>query len=234
VAALSLSLYLGVLGALRRSGALIWAMCGGTAIGVGLYLLYGLNFDAALFRAVLREEIWRPNELVDSGFGGFYSLLLVPRIVNTPFIYPPFLLGLFTLLWNVAQRRQLELSLQTLLYAAGLAFLLGRNEAYGWYLIPAYPLLSFGIADFVRRTWDEENRQSLWIWFLFSVPYQFGMLVEHRPGDRMLGRHAFLLALIAIPFLVLPTGRLRKAFRPGFVVLVVLQCIGDVWHVMAR
>ena len=139
IAALALVLHLVAIALLRRNLGLFAVICIGTVCGVGLYIGYGAYFNANLFFATLSAHSARW-----SGLGGFYQLLFVPQLISKR-IYLPFLLGFVTLIANLLERRQIELSLAPLLCGLGMAFFVDQNAVLAWY--SDSPLSFFGLRD---------------------------------------------------------------------------------------
>src|SRR5262249_46019466 len=143
VAALGFALFLFTVAVLRRERAVVLAVCLGGALGLAAYAGYGAYFGWPLFRTILRMQASR-----FTNFGGFYALIFAPHVVPSPFNSLPFLLGFCTLMTDLRDGRHAEVGLFAAVYAGGIAFFLPWNE-YGWYLIPLYPVLAFGVASYV-------------------------------------------------------------------------------------
>ncbi|HEX6837554.1 MAG TPA: hypothetical protein VF334_13330, partial [Polyangia bacterium] len=168
-----------------------------------------------------------------SNFGGFYALVFNPRIVDKPFMYLPFLLGFITLLADLRDGRHAEVGLFAVVYAAAIGFFLPWTD-YGWYLIPLYPVLCFGLASFVVRAWREASAAALWIWFLFSFTYLCWMLGERGVIQPRSFRFVYLALLVALPLFTAATAKRPRAWRVGFGLLVAAQWLGDAWYAFGK
>jgi hypothetical protein len=227
-AAAALGLWLFTLALLRRERAAALAVVGGGAAGLVVYALYGAHFGWPLFTALMRAQANR-----FTNFGAFYALVFNQRIVTTPFMYLPFLLGFFTLLADLRESRFVDLGLYAAVYAAGIAFFLPYNE-YGWYAIPLYPALAFGLASFVVRAWRETAPTAGWIWLLFSGTYLCWIACDAHLGRPALWRWIYLGCAVALPFVVLAAARRPRPWRLGFAALVAAQLASDGWYVLGR
>jgi 4-amino-4-deoxy-L-arabinose transferase-like glycosyltransferase len=209
----------------RRAAVVIAA---GAICGCAIYLGYGAHYGWHLFRTILQVQGAR-----FTNFGGFNALIFAPRVVEKPFMYLPFLLGFFVLLSDLRAGRHVELGLFVAVYAVGIAFLLPWN-GYGWYLIPLYPALAFGLASFVLRAWRDAAADAFWIWLLFSVTYLCWIVCDAGVGSPQLWRWVY----IVIAALTALTSRLAARFpsrwRAAFGVFVGAQLLGDCWYVLRR
>jgi hypothetical protein len=209
----------------RRAALLVVA--GGVA-GILVYLAYGAHFGWHLFRTIVQVQGLR-----FTNFGGFHALIFAPRIVDKPFMYMPFVLGFFVLLDDLRAGRYVELGLFTAVYSACIAFLLPWN-GYGWYLIPLYPALAFGVASFVMRTLREANGNALWIWLLFCGTYLCWILCDANVGTPQEWRWAFILVAATTPLTALAAARFPARWRVGFAAFVALELIGDTWYALRQ
>jgi hypothetical protein len=227
-AATAFALWLFTLAVLRRDRAAALAVAGGGAVGLLVYVGYGAHFGWPLFATVLRVQSAR-----FTNFGGFYALVFLQRVVDRAFNYLPFLLGFFTLLADLREQRHVELALFAVVYAIGIAFFLPHNE-YGWYLIPLYPALAFGLAAFVMRAGREAAPGAGWIWLLFSGTYLCWLACDTGLGQPRLWRWIYLGAAVALPFVALAAVRAPRRWRALFAFLVALQMCADGWYVLRR
>jgi hypothetical protein len=227
-AAISFALWLFTLAVLRRRRAPALVVCAGASAGLLLYAAYGAHFGWALFTTIMRVQAQR-----FTNFGGFYALLFSQHIVVRPFMYLPFLLGFFTLLSDLRENRYADMGLFAAVYSACIAFFLPYNE-YGWYLIPLYPALAFGLASFVVRAWRDAAAPAGWSWLLFSGTYLCWIACDAQLGQPALWRWIYLGAAVALPFVVVATARAPRAWRGGFAVLVAAQLCADGWYVLRR
>ena len=228
VAALGFALFLFTIAAVKRERALAIAVCVGGALGLLLYAAYGAHYGWHLFREILREQ---GSRFVN--FGGFYALVFTPRVVVTAFNYLPFLLGFFVLLADLRDGRNAEMGLFAAVYAGAIAFFLPWNE-YGWYLMPLYPAMAFGVASFVVRAWREAATGAAWAWVLFSFTYVAWILCDRQVVKPASFRYVYLAVLIALPLFTAATARAPRRWRVGFGVLVAAQWLGDVWYAFGR
>jgi hypothetical protein len=228
LAAVSISLYLGVLALLRRNGALLAAVVLGTAAGFGLYWLYGAHFDSKLFWAVLKAHRAR-----FSGFNGFFEFMFVHKIVDTRFFYAPFLVGAGVALFNLAELRAREYYLQFVAYSGCMTIFVDQYNVYGWYLIPMYPVLCAGAAQLaVRMIRDQPPLQ--WTWAMFSLAYVGAMMLSWWPEKLTALRHAYLALFVAVPLVLWLGRRVRWAWPALGVSLVALQLGVDLKYVLSR
>lgn len=228
VAALAFALFLFTVAVLRRERALVIAVCVGGAVGLAIYALYGAHYGWGLFRTILSVQAAR-----FTNFGGFFALVFNVRVVEKSFMYLPFLLGFFTLMSDLRDSRYTEIGLFAAVYSACIAFFLPWNE-YGWYLIPLYPALTFGIASFVARAWRDGAALAAWPWLLFSGTYVCWIACDVHVGVPSLWRWIYLLVLVALPLGALATARAPSRFRAGFGVLVGAQWITDVLYTLRK
>jgi hypothetical protein len=228
VAAGAFVLWLFALAVQRRDHRAALLVIAGSISGFLIYLGYGAHFGWHLFRTILQVQGAR-----FSNFGGFHALIFAPRVVDKPFMYMPFLLGFFVLLSDLRDGRHVELGLFVAVYTAGIAFLLPWN-GYGWYLIPLYPALAFGLASFVARTMREANGNAAWIWLLFSGTYLCWIVCDANVGTPQLWRWIFIVVAAAIPLASMAATRFPRGWRIGFAAFVALQLIGDSWYVLRQ
>jgi Dolichyl-phosphate-mannose-protein mannosyltransferase len=227
-AALAFALFLFTVAVLRRERALALAVCVGGAAGLALYAGYGAYFGWPLFRTILRVQAAR-----FTNFGGFYALIFAPRVVEKPFMYLPFLLGFFTLLADLRDRRYVDVGLFAAVYAGCIAFFLPWNE-YGWYLIPLYPALAFGLASFAVRAWQDARAEAGWPWLLFSGTYLCWIACDAQLGVPAVWRWLYLGSLVALPLVAVLGARAPSRWRLGFAVLVAAQLGADTWYTLRR
>jgi hypothetical protein len=228
VAATAFALWLFTVAVLRRDRAAALAVLAGGAVGMLAYAAYGAHFGWPLFSMVLRVQSAR-----FTNFGGFYALVFAQRVVERPFNHLPFLLGFMALLSDLRESRHVELALFAVVYAIGIAFFLPHNE-YGWYLIPLYPALAFGLASFVVRAWREATPGAGWIWLLFSGSYLCWLLCDAAVGRPQLWRWVYIVAAVALPLVALAAARTPRSWRAVFAFLVALQICADGWYVLRR
>jgi hypothetical protein len=228
VAALGLALFLFTAAVLRRERALVVAICAGAAFGLVAYAGYGHHYGWTLFREILREQASR-----FSNFGGFFALVFNPRVVGSPLVYLPFLLGFLTLLSDLREGRNVEVGLFAVVYAAGIAFFLPWNE-YGWYLIPLYPALTFGVASFAVRAWRDVAPTAPWIWLLFSATYLAWIASDAELVKPRWFRYVYLTLFVLLPVAAVATAKSPRRWRIGFGALVAAQWLGDAWYAWRR
>src|SRR5262249_16218110 len=153
VAALGYSLYLGVISLMRRERALVLAVGGGTLAGIGAYLLWGWFYGWHQFVDVMLSQSYR-----FSGLGSLFHLGLAHKMVSTKWLYYPFYLGLFAVLFDaVSDVRAREYYLQYPIYIACLIFMADEKHIYGWYVIPMYPVLCMGLAQYVLKMFNQPD-----------------------------------------------------------------------------
>jgi hypothetical protein len=209
----------------RRAAILV---AGGGMVGFILYFAYGAHFGWPLFRTMLTVQGAR-----FTNFGGFHALLFAPRVVEKPFMYTPFILGFFVALDDLRKKRHLEIGLWVATYAAGITFLLPWN-GYGWYLIPLYPAMAFGLASFVLRALRDRQGDAAWLWLLFSVSYLCWIVCDANVGSPQLWRWIFIALAAAIPLTTRAAEKFPVAWQRGFAVFVALQLVGDAWYSLRR
>ncbi len=228
VAALGFALFFFSIAVLKRERALVIAVCAGGAAGLALYAAYGAHYGWPLFREILREQSTRFAD-----FGGFYALVFTPRVVDQSFMYLPFILGFFTLLADLRDGRHAEVGLGGAIYAGAIGFFLSWNT-YGWYLIPLYPLLAFGLASFVVRAWRDAAPSAAWTWLLFSCTYVAWIACDRELVRPRSFRWVYLALLVALPLLVAATANRPRRWRAAFGLLVAAQWIGDAWYAFGK
>jgi hypothetical protein len=228
VAALAFALFYFTVALLRRERALVVTVCLGAGCGLALYALYGHHYGWALFRELLREQASRFAD-----FGGFYALVFTPRIVEKSFMYLPFLLGFFTLLADLRDGRHAEVGLFAAVYAGAIAFFLPWNQ-YGWYLIPLYPAMAFGLASFVVRAYRDAATGAVWSWLLFSTTYLFWIACDRELVTPRTWRYVYLALLVALPLFTLATAKTPRRWRIGFGAMVAAQWLGDAWYALGK
>lgn len=227
-AALGFVLTLFTVAVVRRERALVAAVCAGAAVGLALWAGYGAHYGWALFRAILDAQARRFRN-----FGGFDALVFNPRVVTKPFMYLPFLLGFYALIADLRDGRHVELGWLAVTYAAAIAFFLPWNDN-GWYLIPLYPALAFGVASFVVRALGDVAVNAGWIWISFSVVYLCWIACDAELGPPTLWRWSYLGALVALPFSTWLAARRPRAWRLGFGALVALQLACDAAYALGK
>ncbi|MCU1283556.1 MAG: glycosyl transferase family 39 [bacterium] len=228
VAALSFALFVFTIAVLRRERALVVAVCIGGACGLLLYAGYGAHFGWTLFREIMREQASR-----FANFGGFYALVFDPRVVEKSFNYLPFLLGFFALLADLRDGRHGEMGLFAVVYAAGIAFFLPYNM-YGWYLIPLYPAMAFGLASFVVRAYRDAAAGAVWVWLLFSATYLAWIASDAELVQPRWFRYVYLALFVALPLATVATAKTPRRWRIGFATLVAAQWLGDAWYALRK
>jgi hypothetical protein len=118
-------------------------------------------------------------------------------------------------------------------YSACIAFFLPWNE-YGWYLIPLYPALTFGVASYVVRAWRDGAVLAAWPWLLFSGTYVCWIACDVRLGRPSLWRWIYLGLLLALPLAARAPARGPLRFRVAFGTLVGVQWITDVLYALRQ
>jgi hypothetical protein len=227
-AANAFALWLAAIAILRKDRRALLVIVGATGLGLLLYCIYGAHYGWTLFRTIVAVQSAR-----FTNFGGFNALVFAPRVVEKPFMYLPFLLGFFELCSDLRNNRYVELGLFAAVYCVCITFLLPWN-GYGWYLIPLYPALAFGLAAFVVRTLRDAAGNALWIWLLFSVTYLCWILCDASVGSPQTWRWVYLALAAATPFATLAAQRFPARWRVGFAALVALQLAGDSWYVLRQ
>jgi hypothetical protein len=223
-AALGFALFLFTIAVLRRERLLVAAVCIGGIVGLAVYALYGKHYDWKLFREIMRLQSTRFTD-----FGGFYALVFTPRVVEKSFNYLPFILGFMTLLADLRDKRHVEVGLFAAVYAGSIAFFLPWN-GYGWYLMPLYPAMAFGLASFVVRAWREAATGAAWTWLLFSATYLSWIACDADLVKPKHWRWGYLVLFVLLPLATVATEKRPRWWRTGFGVLVGLQWLGDAWY----
>jgi hypothetical protein len=227
-AATAFVLWLFALAVRQRDRRAALASSIGAISGFAIYMAYGAHFGWHLFRVVLSVQGAR-----FTNFGGFNALIFAPRVVEKPFMYLPFLLGFFVLLSDLRARRYVEVGLFTVAYCAGITFLLPWN-GYGWYLIPLYPALAFGLASFIVRTLREADGDAAWIWLLFCGTYLCWILCDASVGTPQAWRWVYLGFAALTPLTSRAAERFPARWRIGFAVCVAAQLVGDTWYTLRQ
>ena len=228
VAGLGFALFLFSAAVLRRDRTLAAVVCLGAALGLAAWAAYGWHYGWTLFRAVLDNQSSR-----FSNFGGFFALVFNQRVVSQAFNYLPFLLGFMTLVADLREGRHVEMALFAVVYAVGIAFFLPWNE-YGWYLIPLYPAMAFGLASFVVRAWRESSAGALWAWLLFSGTYLAWIAADCELVEPHKLRYVYIAVAVLLPFTALLTRRAPRVWRAILVGLVALQLLGDALYAFRK
>jgi hypothetical protein len=233
VAALGLSLYFLALAAMRRDRTLFLTVAAGTALGVGLYALWGWRYDWHVFRDVLRAQAARFN-----GFEGAFELLFTHKMVAKKFIYYPFFLGTMVTLAGVfVDGKTREYYLQYPVYIGCLTFLVDQNQVYGWYLIPMYPVLCAGTAQFALKTLRQPEAGHLFVWALFVLPYAgFALLAPAADPRRGLTQARYLYALLLVGALavVWVYRQRRQLYATTAAALIALLLVVDLQYLLRR
>jgi len=228
IAALGFALFLFAAAVLRRQWKLAAAVCVGGGAGLLVWLGYGAHYGWTLFRAVQENQASRFDN-----FGGFYAMVFTPRVVSKALMELPLVLGFVTLLFDLREGRHVEMALFAASYAMTIAFMLPYNE-YGWYAIPLYPAMAFGVASFAVRAWRDVSTGALWTWVLFSVTWlawigcDAGVLKPHRL------RWWYLALVVALPIYTAATVKRPRLWRAVFVGLVTLQGLGEAVYSFRR
>jgi hypothetical protein len=191
-------------------------------------MAYGAHFGWSLFRTIMTVQSARFGN-----FGGFNALMFNPRVAEKPFMYFPFLLGFFVLVSDLRDKKYVEVGLLAMVYSAGITFLLPWN-GYGWYLIPLYPALAFGLASFVVRTLREANGDAFWIWLLFSITYLCWIICDGQLALPQQLRWVYIGIAALTPFTSWASRRWPARWRVGFAAFVALQLIGDTWYTLRQ
>ena len=223
-AALGLALFLFTIAVLRKERALVVAVCAGATVGLAVWALYGAHYDWKLFREIQRLQSTRFTD-----FGGFAALVFNPRVVEKGFGYLPFILGFMTLLSDLRDGRHAEVGLFGAIYAAAIAFFLPWNM-YGWYLMPLYPVMAFGLASFAVRAWRQAATGAAWAWLLFSATYLSWIACDANVVKPQHWRFVYLALFVLLPVATIATEKRQRLWRTGFGVLVGLQWLGDAWY----
>jgi hypothetical protein len=230
-AGLAFALFLFSAAVVRRERTLALAVCAGGALGLLIYAGYGLHYGWPLFRTILRVQADR-----FTNFGGFYAMVFNPRVVGDAFMYLPFVLGFFSALADLRDGRNVDIGLFAAVYAGTIAFLLPWNE-YGWYIIPLYPVMAFGLASFVMRAWRDPGGAgagSAWALHLFLVTYLCWIICDMHFGTPRVWRWIYLALLVALPFAALAAARWPRRWRIGLGTLVAVQCVADAWYALRK
>ncbi|MGZ3408306.1 MAG: hypothetical protein ACXVAN_17775, partial [Polyangia bacterium] len=126
-----------------------------------------------------------------------------------------------------------EVGLFAAVYAGAIAFFLPWNQ-YGWYLIPLYPVMAFGVASFVVRAYRDVATGAVWTWLLFSSTYLFWIGCDRELIFPRHWRYPYLALFVALPLLTVATARTPRRWRIGFGVLVAAQLLGDAWYALGK
>ena len=228
VAALGFALFLFAAAVLRRQWRLAAAVCVGGAAGLALFAGYGAHYDWALFRAVQTNQAARFDN-----FGGFFSLVFSLRVVEMAIMELPFILGFMTLLFDLQEGRHVEMALFAATYALTIACMLPYNQ-YGWYAIPLYPAMAFGLASFVLRTWRAASTGALWTWMLFSITYVAWLACDAGVLQPRNLRWWVLGLAVLLPLYTAATVRRPRLWRAVFVGLVSLQGLGEAVYTLRK
>ena len=228
IAALGFALFYFTAAIVRRERTLAIVVCIGGAAGLLLYAAYGAHYDWSLFRAVQRNQASRFEN-----FAGIESLLFSARVVDKGIMELPLILGLVTLLFDLRDGRNVEMGLFAATYAVTIAFLLPYNQ-YGWYAIPLYPALAFGLASFVVRAWRDAAAGALWTWMIFSLTSLAWLACEAGLVEARTLRWYYAAVAVALPFAWLATTRAPRRWRVGFGALVALQLLGDALYAFRK
>lgn len=221
IAALGFALFLFAAAVLRRQWRLAAAVCVGGAAGLAVWAGYGAHYGWALFRAVQENQASRFEN-----FGGFYAMVFSLRVVDKAIMELPFILGFMTLLFDLREGRHVEMALFAATYAMTIAFMLPYNE-YGWYAIPLYPAMAFGLASFVVRTWREAATGALWTWMLFSMTYLAWLACDAEVLQSRKLRWWYLGLAVLLPLYTAATVKRPRLWRAVFVGLASLQGLAE-------
>jgi hypothetical protein len=105
---------------------------------------------------------------------------------------------------------------------------------YGWYAIPLYPALAFGLASFIVRAWREATAGALWTWMIFSLTYLAWLACDAGLVQPRTLRWYYLAIAVALPFAWLATVNAPRRWRRGFSALVALQLLGETLYAFRK
>ena len=229
VAALGYCVYLGVISLMRRDRKLTLAVTAGTLAGIGAYVLWGRYYGWRQFVAVMQSQAFRFSDL-SSGF----DLIFVHRMVSTKWLYYPFYLGLFSVLFDaVGDERAREYYLQYAIFIGCLIFFVDANHIYGWYLIPTYPVLCMGLAQYVLKMIRRPDSGYLIGFTLLCLPYSLSLMEPLLMRHQTIFRYGFIsLFLGAVALATFWRQPRVYAWASGLLVAGVL--VGDIGWLLTR
>jgi hypothetical protein len=229
VAAVGYSLYLGTVALLRRDRALAIAVTAGTAAGILAYVAWGWFYSWHDFKEVMYSQSTRFHDL-SSGF----DLIFAHKMVSTKWLYYPFYLGLFAALFDsVGDERAREFYLQYPIFIGCLIFFVDSGHIYGWYVIPMYPVLCMGLAQYVLKMIRQPDSRYLIGFALIALPYSIGMLepilVRH-PSPFRYGFLALFVGALALS----TVWRRPRLYAVTSYAMVAGLVVGDIGWVLTR
>jgi hypothetical protein len=232
VAALSASVFLAmwalVNGAPRERWIAASAVVLGTCVGLGAYVWYGQQIDAAVFWAVLTNQQDRFR-----GLAGMEVLLFEPKLVNHQIKDLLAVVGCALALASLSLPRVTPWGLAVLVYAACMAFFVDQNRVYGWYYIPLYPWLCTALAVSIAHASRQRVLGLSLLWCsvaaltIASVSYSQLLVTADR------ARFGYLIGLLLLYGSWAAWPRLARATMPAvnglLVACAAIACLVEVY-----
>jgi hypothetical protein len=163
-----------------------------------------------------------------------FELVFAHKMVSTKWLYYPFYLGLFVVLFDaVGDERAREFYLQYPIFIGCLIFFVDAGHVYGWYVIPMFPVLCMGLGQYVLKMVRKPESRYLIGFALFCAPYMLSMIEPKLTQHVWVFRYAFLAIFLAAVALTTfwPRPRLQ-AWIGGLMVFGVVA--GDIGWVLSR
>lgn len=225
IAALSCSLQLAMLAALRRNRRAFITVVSSTALALLLYFAWGYHYSWTIFQAVMAAHARR-----FVGLGGGWELMFALKMVDHYFVYAPFIFALVAIIIDSQDAQRREFYLQYFVYLIAMTFFVDERSVYGWYTIPLYPVACIAVArGAITMIRGPSSGYLVLIWALMVLPFTPTLLQNQLPLPLL--RFVFLgIVLLACTSVVLcQHGRPRLA-RVMAIGLLAVQLAADLYY----
>lgn len=140
---------------------------GMTALGILLYISYGMHYNGKLFWEILSLQSTRligPDTL--------HLLLTKPIIVNKVFFDGWYLLGFVTILWTLLDTQRYKLiAIPAVIYLLFQLVGINREGEMGWYMIPMFPFFSLAIGALAVKHLPKRNLMIVLVILFVGLSY---------------------------------------------------------------
>lgn len=155
-------------------------IAGSTAVGFGLYVIYGVTFGGETFWRLL---VAQKDRFI--GFMGWRALMFGYETVHHSIPWLPLLAGVVLAFWLPSRSRSFSWAAAVPIYIMAMTFFVKDNEVYGWYFIPLYPFACAAVAERAFLAWRQRDLRATWLLFLIGWIAMFSNLWSHSSLARL-------------------------------------------------